>query len=122
MHDTFDIAVADLWQSMGLPAAPAAELHSLQIADQTVHLTQRPAGHLLVFATLAEGKDIARDLADAQNLFTDDPLEPTVTYFDAEQTWLAWNRQPLAQCTVHAMQHQLECICACAERLADSPC
>lgn len=106
MNSLYHAALHQLFLSLSLPM-PAQEksVTSLQIGEQTYHLTEHPANYLLMFTRL-EAATSAQ--AAAQNLFSQDPCKPVLAFDPDSLTPVLWSRQPLQQLDRGQIHHQLE--------------
>jgi hypothetical protein len=118
MNSLYHAALHQLFLSLSLPMPVQEEsVTSLQIGEQTYHLTEHPANYLLMFTRL-EAATSAQ--AAAQNLFSQDPCKPVLAFDPDSLTPVLWSRQPLQQIDRGQIHHQLEQLVHAASEIGAS--
>ncbi|PXX54012.1 Tir chaperone protein (CesT) family protein [Pseudomonas sp. LAMO17WK12:I10] len=116
MSPHYQDIVKQLHLSLSLPAPREIEqVTSFKIGDHACHLTEHPAGYMLMFSPLTPD---AHALTEEQNIFSQDPCKPVLGLDPVSRERVLWSRQHLLQLDQDTAHHQLEQLVHAAEQLS----
>lgn len=109
MNQQYTQAIEILCQELNLTLSGNIDtVVSFKVGEQECHITEHPAGRLLMFSNLGElTSDNAKPLLEI-GMFSQEEKKPVVGFDSNSNNVILWNHQSLVQADRHSLYQQLE--------------
>lgn len=109
MSPQYTQAIEILCQELNLTLSGNIDtVFSLQVGEQECHITEHPAGRLLMFSNLGVlTSGNVKPLLEI-GMFSQEEKKPVVGFDNHSDCVILWNHQPLIQADRHSLYQQLE--------------
>ncbi|MFK7606635.1 MULTISPECIES: CesT family type III secretion system chaperone [unclassified Pseudomonas] len=112
----YETLMIELNVALSLPKPEYIQsVSSFRIGEDVFHVTEHPADYVLMFATVEPSEDAP---VIEQNIFSQDPCRPVLGKEPQSNSYILWNRQPIAQLGRAQIHYQLEQLAYAANQLA----
>ncbi|AUI86147.1 Tir chaperone family protein [Vibrio azureus] len=109
MNQQYVKAVEMLCLELGLEVPKDInEITSIKVGEQECHITEHPAGRLLMFSRLSEITQENAQIFLEVSMFSQEEKKPMVGLDSESNLAILWNQQPLVQAERHTLYQQLE--------------
>lgn len=105
----YHFAITTLYQAVQLPVPYQIEsVNSLQIGDYVCHITEHPAGQLLMFVNIGNIEFLNKEALLATNMFSQELAKPVFSVDEKDKATIVWSRSSLMNSDRQDIYRQLE--------------
>ena len=105
----YEHVIEMLCESIGLPKPPTkSDITSIKVGEQECHITEHPAGRLLMFSSVGTYQNVDLKVALEMAMFCQDEAHPVVGYDDRSDNVFIWSQQSMDKADKETLYHQME--------------
>lgn len=107
--DKYEHVIKMLCEAIGLPSpSNKSDITSIKVGEQECHITEHPAGRLLMFSSIGNYQSVNFKPALEMSMFCQDEAHPMVGYDDRSDNVFIWSQQPMDKADKETLYHQME--------------